>query len=49
MVFVVIISRLNILVYPFNWIYLRVSPIIIFVRIAGARKLHASKIKQRNM
>lgn len=46
MVFVVIISRINILAYPFNWIYLGVSPImVVSVYIAGIRTLH-SRVKK---
>lgn len=39
-VFVVIIAGVNILAYPFNWIYLGVSPVmIISVYLAGIRNI----------
>ena len=43
-VFVIIISNINILTYPFNWIYLSVSPVMVAsVCLAGARILRYNK------
>ncbi len=43
-IFVVLVAGINILVYPFNWIYLGVSPVMIMsVYLAGIRNLYGSK------
>jgi hypothetical protein len=40
-IFVVIMAGINILAYPFNWIYLGVSPVmLISVYLAGRRNLY---------
>ncbi|MCS7386071.1 MAG: hypothetical protein NDF55_04970 [archaeon GB-1867-005] len=45
-VFVVIISGINILTYPFNWIYLGVSPVMIMsVYLAGIRSLYGGSME----
>jgi len=38
LIFVVLAARINILAYPFNWIYLGVSPVMVMsVYLAGIR------------